>query len=236
MVPKTPTYKKMKRPFFSSSVLVILSVLFACSWIQVQKDHIPKQITIKKPEETVTYSGKDSFYFKWKIEERLDSTRTEESGETKSISVRIVNWSDSYIWLESKSWFGLKSIPQDYTKERKIIFGRRKGDIRVGVPIDSLTELSVDISKKVPTKGKNSFWKFIIPGIFSGFAYAIEVLGDKEENLEKEDAIGLLSLGIIGAICGGVAYPIYESVRQEKKTFRKRYPLKGPKGYQFHLD
>ena len=224
----------------------------ACSVTRPSKSTSPERVVLTNSRETVTYPANSSFYFRWEIEHRADSTRAVTAAGSESIPVQIVDGNDTHLWLESKSWNSVKKIPPGYSKEKTIRFSRRKDRVQVGLPITSLTEVSIDIDQQIPRKksGTNIIQNFI-SGARNGFVYAIEEFGDKSEVSQETDpldpletgeyrdreaALGLLGLGILGGTLGAVGYPIYDVVKTTKEvSFRKKYPLAGSDGFRLKI-
>ena len=223
----------------------------ACSVTRPSKSTSPERVVLTNSRETVTYPANSSFYFRWEIEHRADSTRAVTGTGSESIPVRIVGGDDTHLWLESKSWNSVKKIPPGYSKEKTIRFSRRNGRVQVGLPLTSLTEVSIDVDQKFPRKRSGStVWQNMIDGARNGFVYAIEEFGEENEvsqgtdpsdpwgreYREEEDAVGLLGLGILGGTFGAVGYPIYDVVKTTKKVnFREKYPLAGSDGFRLEI-
>ena len=228
------------------------AALFACSATRPPKSTSVERVVLTNSQETVAYPANCSFYFQWEIEHRADSTRAVSAMGSESIPVRIVGGDDTHLWLESKSWNSVEKIPPGYSKEKTIRFSRRKGRVQVGLPITSLTEVSIDIDQNIPRKKSGTnIMQNLISGARNGFVYAIEKFGEESETSQEIDpldpwgkgeyrdgeaALGLLGLGIIGGTFGAVGYPIYDVVKTTKKiNFRKKYPLTGSDGFRLEI-
>ena len=228
------------------------AALFACSATRPPESTYPERVVLTNSQETVTYPANCSFYFQWEIEHRADSTRAVTAMGSESIPVRIVSGNDTHLWLESESWNSVNKIPPGYSKEKTIRFSRRKGRVQVGLPITSLTEVSIDIDQKVPRKKSGTnIMQNLISGARNGFVYAIEEFGEKSEASQEIDpldpwgkgeyrdgdaALGLLGLGILGGTFGAVGYPIYDVVKTKRKiNFRKKYPLTSSDGFRLEI-
>lgn len=221
----------------------------ACSVTRPSKSTSPERVVLTNSRETVTYPANSSFFFRWEIEHRADSTRAVTGTGSESIPVRIVGGDDTHLWLESKSWNSVKKIPPGYSKEKTIRFSRRKDRVQVGLPISSLTEVSIDIDQKVPRKksGRTVLQNMVF-GACAGFTVAIHLMNQMNQENEpwEEDAdwdgddgevvLGLLALPILGGTFGAVGYPIYDVVKTtEKVNSREKYPLAGSDGFRLEI-
>lgn len=232
-----------------TAVLLLLGIgaaHTACSVTRPSKSTSPERVVLTNSRETVTYPANSSFYFRWEIEHRADSTRAVTGTGSESIPVRIVGGDDSHLWLESKSWNSVKKIPPGYSKEKTIRFSRRKDRVQVGLPISSLTEVSIDTDQKVPRKksGRTVLQNMIF-GACVGFTVVIQVVNLESEPWEEdadwdgddgEAVLGLFGFAILGGTLGAVGYPIYDVVKTiEKINFRRKYPLAGSDGFRLEI-
>ena len=182
----------------------------------------------------IEITGKDPLELSWSENGVSYRTRAMVDGRRKSAFVRLVEANQDFVRVRSDAWKEPGDIPASYrklTEARVVPGGPGYKKPTLMIPLGRIEE--VGIYGQVPRRERTSTGD-IVKGAL-GAATAIMVMVASEVEPEPDQGAGVLTVALVAAGVGAVAYPAYRVLAPQREPEPDVYPIGGPAGYRLEI-